>query len=221
MEDHDHPCLRCNICQRVPYQPIHHLSYILSLDVCVCCYVQGAPLDVSSCKPDKQDKPVSEDSWDDDSDLSGSGGSEGEEGGDDSGRKRQPMQFVGGLQLSDQLQLLSPTSKSQTRMTSKEDVETSAVGAMSTAATEDVSTLYAKVNKKKKSGTRSDQDRPRTVSDPTPTTIGQSASMSRSSSHSMSSDCENKERDKSGHFKPSTQPPWVEMVCIVLQLLPV
>ena len=169
-----------------------------------------------------QDDPVSEDSWDDDSYLNGSGESEGEEGGDDPGRKHQPKQLVGGLRLSDQLQLLSPTSKSQTRMTSEEDAETSAVGAMPTAATEDI---YAKVNKKKNSGTRGDQSRPRTVSDPTSTAIGQSGSTSKTSSHSMSSDRGNKgledsvkEKDKSGHFKPSTQPPWVELVCIVLQL---
>ena len=163
---------------------------------------------------DKQDGAVSEDSWDDDSDLDGSGESEGEGlVGDDSGRSRRPRKFVGGLQLSDQLRLLSPTSKTQT-------LEEMSVGATaSSAATDDASSLYAKVNKKNKSGENVDQDRPRTGSDPTPTTTCQSVLTSRGSSHSWSSDYGDrelmdsvKEKEKSGHFKASNQPPWIQMV---------
>ena len=167
-------------------------------------------------KLDKRDDPLSkeEDSWDEEDselgDLDGSSASEGE--GDVPSRYRQrPKKLDGMIELSDQFRLLSPTSKS--RLESENESNVSSVLADSA----DVASLYASVNKKKKAG---NQDRPRTGSDPTPTTItGHSGLTSRGSSHSMTSDLGDRDRDLEDSLKekgspliPSNQPPWIEMV---------
>ena len=170
-------------------------------------------------KLDKRDDPLSEeeDSWDEeDSELGdgdGSSGSEGEGEGEVPSyykRKQRPKKLSGGIELSDQLRLLSPTSKSRLQ---SEISELNASSALADSA--DVASLYASVNKKKKSG---DQNRPRTSSDPTPTTTGHSGLTSRGSSHSMTSDLGDREledslKEKSSPLIPSNQPPWIEMVC--------
>ena len=76
------------------------------------------------------------------------------------------------------------------------------------------------MNKKKKSEGKGDHDRPRTGSDPTPTT-SQSVLTSRGSSNSMPSDdgerdLEDSLKKKSGPFKANSQPPWIEMVGVSL-----
>lgn len=155
-----------------------------------------------------------EDSWDEEDselgDLDGSSGSEGEGEGEVPGRynkhKQRPKKLRGGIELSDQLRLLSPTSKSclQSEISEPSGLTDSA----------DVASLYASVNKKKKS---SNGTRPRTSSDPTPTTTGNSGLTSRGSSHSMTSDLGDREledslKEKSSPMIPSNQPPWIEMV---------
>jgi hypothetical protein len=166
----------------------------------------------------KWDDPLSEveDSWDEEDselgDLDGSSGSEEGEGevpGHYKHRQR-PKKLRGGIGLSDQLRLLSPTPKS--RLQSEISEVNTAPGLADSA---DVASLYASVNKKKKS---SNQNRPRTGSDPTPTTTGQSGLTSRGSSHSMTSDLGDREledslKEKSSPRIPSNQPPWIEMVC--------
>lgn len=102
-----------------------------------------------------------------------------------------------------------PSEEMNTDTTTATDVASASVMATS----EDVSSLYAKVNKKKKSGVQGDQDRPRTGSDPTPI-ARQSELTSRGSSHSMSSDYGDRDvEEKSGRAVLSNQPPWIEMVC--------
>ena len=169
---------------------------------------------------DKQDDPLSEeeDSWDEeDSELGDGDGSSGSEGEGGEGEvpshykhKQRPKKLSGGIKLSDQLRLLSPTSKSSLQSKISELNASSAL-----ADSADVASLYASVNKKKKSG---DHDRPRTSSDPTPTTIAHSGLTSRGSSHSMTSDLgdgglEDSLKEKSSPQIPSNQPPWIEMVC--------
>ena len=167
-------------------------------------------------KWDKQDDPLSdEDNWDEeDSDLSDQDGSSGSEGEGEVPsrykRKQRPRKLGGGIELSDQLRLLSPTSKSRV-LTENSEWNASSISADSA----DVACLYATVNKKKKSG---EQDRRRTGSDPTPTTSGHSGMTSRGSSHSMTSDLGDREledslKGKSSQLLPSNQPPWIEMVC--------
>lgn len=184
---------------------------------------QSAPSQVFRDKrwqTDKQDCLVSDDSWDEEEDSEfsnkdGSGESDGEIE-DVPGRcrrKRQTRKFVGSLQLSDQLSLLSPTSKSP--------VEASFEGDGAPATVDDVSSLYAKVDKKKKKknrsdGIESDQERPRTGSDPTPT-ASQSKLTSRGSSNSMTSDYGGREvdetvKEKNSPALASSQPPWIQMV---------
>ena len=168
-------------------------------------------------KVDKRDDPLSEeeDSWDEeDSELGDGDGSSGsEEEGEVPSRykhKQRPKKLSRGIELSDQLRLLSPTSKSRLQ---SEISELNASSVLADSA--DVASLYASVNKKKKSG---DQDRPRTSSDPTPTTTGHSGLTSRGSSHSMTLDLGDREpedslKEKSSPLIPSNQPPWIEMVC--------
>ena len=164
-----------------------------------------------------------EDSWDEEDselgDLDGSSGSEGEGEGEGEGEvpgrykhKQRPKKLGGGIELSDQLRLLSPTSKSRLQSEISE-LNASSSGLADSA---DVASLYASVNKKKKKS--SDQNRPRTNSDPTPNTTGHSGLTSRGSSHSMTSDLGDREledslKEKSSPLIPSNQPPWIEMVC--------
>ena len=168
------------------------------------------------------DLPLSdvEDSWDEeDSELGdpdGSSGSEGEGKGEGEipghyKQRQRPKKLCGGIELSDQLRLLSPTPKSSLQ---SEIGEVNSSSGLADSA--DVASLYASVNKKKKS---SSENRPRTNSDPTPTATGQSGLTSRGSSHSMTSDLgdrgelEDSWKEKSSPRITSNQPPWIEMVC--------
>ena len=127
-------------------------------------------------------------------------------------RRRRPKKLDVGIELSDQLRLLSPTPKSSLQTENSEPDVSSVL-----ADSADVSPFYASVNrKKKKSGS---VHRPRTGSDPTPTTV-RSGLTSRGSSHSVTSDVgerdhEDSWKDKKSGLIPSSQPPWIEMVLMM------
>lgn len=162
--------------------------------------LQGTHSDVVRDKSWQDEDLGSEDSSDD--------GSEGEGEGEVPGRTEEP---VGSYQLSDQLQLLSPTSKPPAISEDSNEMSTS----LSLATASNVADLYATVNKKKKAGNEADQDRVRTGSDPTPAT-NHSPPPRRGSSQSLDSGdrgLEDSLKEKSGQFISSSQPPWIEMVC--------